>query len=428
MLLSLAPTILSLLILFLVFPLDIHSADYYPDSLYYHSVDSFGRDIRALAETYPGLMTLEDKARSRNNETLFLLRMTNRRVSDKGKLKILITSGEHAREYLPVESFFKLARNLASAFMRGDEAARFVLGGAELLLVGMLNPDGRRLIESTKNYCHRGMANGVDVNRNMDWGFGGPGSSGDTKNEEYRGVAPFSEPESLFIKDIVRAHNVGAYFSLHTGARFIFVPYGDSESKRLRRRPDNVWQQLHLASVMWAAAGGFFTGLGVVAEENEYTADGTIADYLAGVVNVPYSLTFELYGEIGDLSNCFVQFNPDGVDLQDTLERFHPMYMAAFEYLVKLSHELPFPYTAYKAWGFERHLDSRGGDMFKADLTKDMSERVKLLEVLCDQLPRCVGFTTSGWLKHTILPREQWVKLDAHRDPHAGIYVRLFSV
>ena len=41
------------------------------------------------------------------------------------------------------------------------------------------------------------MVNGVDINRNFDWEYGGAGSSVDPASEEFRGPHPFSEPESL---------------------------------------------------------------------------------------------------------------------------------------------------------------------------------------------------------------------------------------
>lgn len=67
---------------------------------------------------------------------------------------------------------------------------------------------------------------------------------------------------------------------------------------------------------------------------NDYTADGTMADWMAGQLNVPYSITFEMFGTPGDLPNCFEQFNPRGNLVQQTLERIHGMYTAAFIHLI----------------------------------------------------------------------------------------------
>ena len=67
-------------------------------------------EVREFATKYPDIVVVEENGRSRNQEPLFLVRLTDPKVSPPGgheKLKVLITFGEHAREFLPIESFFK---------------------------------------------------------------------------------------------------------------------------------------------------------------------------------------------------------------------------------------------------------------------------------------------------------------------------------
>jgi len=98
------------------------------------------------------------------------------RADGSRKQRLLITFGEHAREFLPVESFFRLVHETCKALAAGEDDTVHLMGNIELLLIGLVNPDGRRHLEKTKNWCWRGMANMVDVNRNCDWHWGGPGS------------------------------------------------------------------------------------------------------------------------------------------------------------------------------------------------------------------------------------------------------------
>jgi hypothetical protein len=156
------------------------------------------------------------------------------------------------------------------------------------------------------------------------------------QNEEYRGKEALSEPESRAMKELAENEEITAILSMHTGAQYIFVPYSDTVSKRIRRRHETTRRQISLANVMWAASDGFFTGTGVVYDMNDYTADGTMTDWMAGKLNVPYAITFEMYGTPGDLANCFEQFNPPGNMVQSTLERIHGMYSAAFLYLIHM--------------------------------------------------------------------------------------------
>ena len=50
---------------------------------------------------------------------------------------------------------------------------------------------------------------------------------------------------------------------------------------------------------------------------------------------MPVSLTFELYGAPGDLPNCFEQFNPSSVKVEEVLAQFHPIYPAAMRWLIE---------------------------------------------------------------------------------------------
>ena len=65
--------------------------------------------------------------------------------------------------------------------------------------------------------CGRGVrpgpSDGVDLNRNFGfkWGYARQeGSSAQGCAEEYRGAAPFSEPETRAVRDVVQSHAVAA--------------------------------------------------------------------------------------------------------------------------------------------------------------------------------------------------------------------------
>lgn len=57
-------------------------------------------------------------------------------------------------------------------------------------------------------------------------------------------------------------------------------------------------------------------------------------DYAAGVVNVPYVFTGEVFGEPVD--SCFVQFNSNPLQLHDDLAKIRITYIALLEYIATL--------------------------------------------------------------------------------------------
>jgi hypothetical protein len=132
-------------------------------------------------------------------------------LSPARKLRVLLSFGEHAREFITVESFLFLLDYLleGSADARldcasvgsdmlieraggvdggvGDERAQrsdgvrlvqsrgyrarwshWLLDHAEVHMVGVTNPDGKLHVERTDDYCWRNTARNVDLNRNAD--------------------------------------------------------------------------------------------------------------------------------------------------------------------------------------------------------------------------------------------------------------------
>lgn len=62
--------------------------------------------------------------------------------------------------------------------------AHSILSNFDLHIVGLTNPSGKVHLEETGDYCWRNTGIGVDLNRNADWEFGGPGSSNKKGHEE----------------------------------------------------------------------------------------------------------------------------------------------------------------------------------------------------------------------------------------------------
>ena len=59
----------------------------------------------------------------------------------------------------------------------------------------------------------------------------------------------------------------------------------DSQSRKLGREPDNLVEMLNLAKLLASVTGQKYE-YGKAADLNDYTADGTVFDYMAGVRKV----------------------------------------------------------------------------------------------------------------------------------------------
>ena len=80
---------------------------------------------------------------------------------------------------------------------------------------------------------------GVDLNRNYDYFFGkdNEGSSGDPCQEDYRGEHPFSEPETLNIKNFVDSHpNIKIVYNYHSWGNLIITPFNYLKNEESRKK------------------------------------------------------------------------------------------------------------------------------------------------------------------------------------------------
>ncbi|PIK55134.1 putative carboxypeptidase A1 isoform X1 [Apostichopus japonicus] len=228
-----------------------------------------------------------------NKASQFVLHLKNFSQSDRTqqtlsspKQKVLLSFGEHAREFFPVESALYFLKNITAGLTKPATSAQYkfsrtIFSNLEIFIIVLANPDGRHYIEKTKNYCWRGTSIGVDLDRNFDWNFGGKGSSSKPFDEEYRGHSSLSEPECAPYVELTQQHHFEAFVSFHSGIRQIFIPFADSLSAKEKRLPENADVQLHLAKrIAHASSQPFQFGVGYVL--NPYPADGTIYDYMHG--------------------------------------------------------------------------------------------------------------------------------------------------
>ena len=177
-----------------------------PDYKYYHNVTTLQLEINRLVKENSEYIRLYKDYTSLKRESQLVLQITDftkqlekespEKKATNQKLKLLFAFGEHSREFLPVESMIYLIKNITLGIHSKNKAAvnfsNNILSRIDLYIIGIANPDGRRYVERTGNYCWRGTSTGVDLQRNFDWEFGGKGSSNNPKDEEYHGAEPFS--------------------------------------------------------------------------------------------------------------------------------------------------------------------------------------------------------------------------------------------
>lgn len=172
---------------------------------------------------------------------------------------VLLVCGQHGDEPDSMQTCLYLLRDILSQNSAIESPAltannpwHQLLSQTRLHIVPMLNPDGRAL-QTRKN------ARGVNLNANWSWGWKtkiadaeGFQRHATSSGASYRGVMPFSEPETRALKQWIEKHQPAKVIDYHTGvASFsqgnIFYPFTHASENTLTQAEEDLLYSMALA-------------------------------------------------------------------------------------------------------------------------------------------------------------------------------------
>jgi hypothetical protein len=306
----------------------------------YRRLFDYSEDMKTLAADNPDLVrpiTLNhDTYEGRPVEGIEIA--TNPNARD-GRPVFLQLGVHHAREWPSSEHAMEWAYELVSGYRSGDARVQDLVSGTRTIVVPVVNPDGFNasreagelfgnggghdtdedgsgdisdeefiLAASTHPNEYRRkncrfpegpaagncagvdtgiLGHGVDPNRNYGAFWGGGGSSGVHLTQTYRGPAPFSEPETQNVRELISTRQVTTLITNHTFSNLVLRPPGIAAQGTTVDEP--VYKAL---GDSMAAENGYTSQYGY----ELYDTDGTTEDWS---YNATGGLGFTF--EIGDL-------------------------------------------------------------------------------------------------------------------------------
>lgn len=220
-----------------------------PDRDDYRVLEDYEAEMKELAKENPGLVKLFEMKRPtlEGRTTLGIEIAANvKRASTDGRPTFYMDGLHHAREWPAAEYTMMFAHHLVENYGK-DKELTSLLRKVRVILIPIQNPDGfdysrEALLQNPNLAAGNGFegywrknrrsltgvtipelqknpdAYGVDTNRNYAylWGDSEGGSSGIPVDQTYRGGAPFSEPESANVRDVILSNNVVGVITNHT--------------------------------------------------------------------------------------------------------------------------------------------------------------------------------------------------------------------
>jgi len=248
-----------------------------------------------LRTAYPSIVSAKNHiGYTLEGRDMWAVKISDNPNVDEDEPEVLYTAAIHAREVITPLTLMHFMDHLTGSYGLDPEITALV-DSRELWFVMPVNPDGYYHNEVIapeggglwrKNRRDNGDGTfGVDLNRNYgyQWGYDDVGSSPDPASQTYRGVAPFSEPETQNMRDFSNAHNFVIVLYLHSYGNFLVYPWEYSGSPT---GDNDIFQ--NMASAIYSM-NGFVTGFGGI---NGSTGDWHYGEQTTKNKNFP--LLFEI--------------------------------------------------------------------------------------------------------------------------------------
>lgn len=269
----------------------------------YRTYDDMLSFFQARETRYPQLFQVFDigdswaKQNGQANRDLYVVRVTSPQ-GPAAKPRLFVVAEHHAREIITPEVAMEFIDDLLENYGQ-DATVTWLLDHREIWVVPMANPDGHAHAAQMESWrkntrltdaCTGGSppnSYGVDLNRNYGYQWGQEvGSSPNPCFLTYRGEAPFSEPETQAVRDLVLDKEFDILVSLHSYGSLVLYPWAFTS----RPAPDAA--NLRALAGRMAAPAGYTalqaTGIG-------YISSGDTTDWSYGEVGIP-SFTIEVGG------------------------------------------------------------------------------------------------------------------------------------
>jgi hypothetical protein len=238
----------------------------------YRTLADYNADIDALATERPDIakkITLPHK--SLDGRPVHGIEIgRDVKAPEDGRPVFLLMGLHHAREWPSGELAMEFAVDLVKSY-GSDQRITGLLDQARVIVVPVVNPDGFELsrtdgalidlreldgggtvsilgtpgnaykrkncrlvdgVDTIDGTCRAGATSpggfgvGIDLNRNYGGFWGGPGASATFADPTYRGPAPFSEPETQNVRELVSSRQVTMMISNHTFSNLVLRPNG----------------------------------------------------------------------------------------------------------------------------------------------------------------------------------------------------------
>ena len=191
----------------------------------YSSYDECVSFFKAAQKKLPNIFRVESIGKTHEERDIIVVTMSQNLKEADSKPALFYTGTIHAREWIGIELALAFGQYVLE-YLDLDPKLSQMLDAATFYMVPCANPDGYEYSRNHFSFWRKNRRQnadgsfGVDLNRNFSVGYAP--SSTPTSNV-YSGPAPFSEPETLALKNFVEDHpNITIALDYHSQGNVFF--------------------------------------------------------------------------------------------------------------------------------------------------------------------------------------------------------------
>ncbi|MBN1424315.1 immune inhibitor A [Candidatus Fermentibacteria bacterium] len=216
---------------------DLRGRDYFD---HFHDYDEILEELMRVVQDHGSVVKLLDigdsweKIQGSADRDIWAVKISdNVELDEPDEAEVLIMANLHAREIITPEIALYLLNYLVEGYGT-DPRITDLVNNRQIWIIPSCNPDGLDHVHDTDIWWRKNRRNngdgtfGVDLNRNWgyEWGYDDTGSSPSTWSETYRGMGPFSEPETQALRDFFETHAFVISLSFHSYGNWWLYPWG----------------------------------------------------------------------------------------------------------------------------------------------------------------------------------------------------------
>jgi hypothetical protein len=206
----------------------------------YDQPDGIRDELYSIAAKNPNIVKLEVIGHTLQGREIVALKVTKnaRTVTDGSRPDVLYMGTIHAREWIATEVVRRELHYFVDNYGKDADVTNLV-NSRELWFMPVANPDGYQYTFDHERLWRKNLrdndgdgqitnADGVDLNRNYDigWGYDDEGSSSQISSETYRGTAAASEPEVKAHQALIDRLKFKFLITYHSYGPLLLYPFG----------------------------------------------------------------------------------------------------------------------------------------------------------------------------------------------------------